>query len=79
MENIIFPLLEIRMNDSRFMITCGYLQMKQHSTTLFPVLKPTASENIAGSQNSKCMIMLHLITDEQDLRVKLYFPFDSQC
>lgn len=53
--------------------------MKQHSPTLFPVLKPTASENIAGRQNSKCMITLHLITDEQDVRVKLYFPFDSQC
>lgn len=52
--------------------------MKQYSPNMFPVLKPTVSESIAGRQNSKCKIMLHLITDEQDLRVQLYFPFDNQ-
>lgn len=78
MQGFLFPLLQIQMNDSKLMTMFGYLHMKQYSPNLSPVLKPTVSESIAGRQNSKSVIMLHLITDEQDLRVQLYFPFDNQ-
>lgn len=78
MQHFIFPHRQIRRNDTRFMTVYSSLQIKQHSPTLFPVLKPTVSENIASRQNSKWMIILQLITDEQDLRVQLYFRFDCQ-